>query len=507
MITLRPYQQKIIDGIQHYWKKGLTKLMVFSCTRSGKTIVFTYMAKKANEKGTKVLILTNRKKLFSQTGNALTDFNIHPFYISAETKTIRNDYMTYIAMSQTLQNRIKKPEFIKWFESIKLIVVDESHLQDVGNILQNPLCKDKYILGFSGSPMRGGSQRELSEDYQQIVIGPYTVELEPKYCVPARVFEVPFDMSGVKKDHNGEFSNSETFQRFDSPKVYLGAVNNWMKHANGLVTLVYCVNILHAAKTCVEFNKNGIKSKFISSGRVKPKLPENPNKGDLTKYRIASDEFEYIESNSIYTGEAETIIQEWERGDFLVLVNVDMLTFGYDNAKIDCVLLNRATNSVPLFLQTANRGGTPRPGKDHFVLLDMGGNSERLKDYNFRHEWNLRHKVAKGGGGVPASKSCCKCEALIIASARVCDWCGTEQPKSKQQQEIELIERKPVKELDTVELIEQFAKIKGHSKLWVFRSVYFKFGEEAYKKYMRSKNYHWSYIYRIMATYAKKHTA
>lgn len=509
-IQLRPHQEKLIEGIQLNWRRKIKRILAFLCTRGGKTYCFIYLAKKTNENGKKVLILTNRKKLFTQTGNAIADFGIHPAYINDKTKRIRTDAMTYIAMVQTLIRRLEKPETIKFLESINLIVADECHISEFDKILNHPVMKGKYILGVTGSPSRQGQQPELSETYQQIVIGSYTADLEPIYCVPAKVYEVPVDMSGVSKNPDGEFNNYETFQRFDSPKLYQGAVNNWLKYANGLVTLCYCVSILHAAKTCVQFNESGIKCKFISSGKAKPKLPDNPNKGAITKHRIALEEYEYIQKYQHLTGDPETIIQEWERGDFTILVNCDMLTFGYDNNRIDCILINRATNSVPLWLQMANRGGTPRAGKDRFILLDMGGNSERLKDYNYRHEWSLFHKKPSKGGGIPSTKECDKCHALVIASARVCDWCGYEFPKSKQQEEVDLVERRineicyknAASELDTIEKIETFAKAKGHSKLWIFRSIYFKLGEDEFKMYMRNKKYHWGYIYRLIDSYA-----
>lgn len=512
-ITLRPHQNTLIDGIQSAWRQGLKRLIAFLATRGGKTFVFSYLAKRANDNGKKVLILTNRKKLFSQTGNAIKDFGIDPYYINADTKTIRHDYMTYVAMSQTFVRRMKKPEVIKLINELTLIIADECHISEFDKILNHPLMKDKFVLGVTGSPKRDGQQPELGDTYQSIVIGAYTEDLEPKYCVPARVFEVPFDMDGIKKDFKGEFNNQETFQRFDSPKIYQGAVKNWLKHANGKVTLCYCVNILHAAKTCVQFVESGISCKFISSGKAKPKLSENPNKGDITKYNIALKEWEYIQDHKYLTGKAEDIINEWEVGGFTILVNVDMLTFGYDNVKIDCILVNRATNSIPLWLQVANRGGTPRPGKDEFLLLDMGGNSERLGDYNQRHEWSLFHKKPSKGGGVPSSKECCKCGALILSSARVCDWCGTEQPKSKEQIEIELVERKmanksykeAIKEFNTIEDMEKLQKVKKYSKQWLFRQVYHKFGEDEFKKYMVEQKYKWPYIYRLIGQYAAQH--
>jgi superfamily II DNA or RNA helicase len=506
MIKLRPYQQQIITGVKKYWKKGLKKLLVFSCTRSGKTVVFSFLAKQTNNNGKKVLILTNRKTLFTQTGNSITNFGIKPYRINAETKIIRDDHMTYLAMSQTFQNRLKKPEVIEWLKSIDLVVVDECHISIFDKVLQHPAFKDKFVLGFTGSPQRSGGMPELAEVYQQIVLGPYTVELEPTYCVPARVYETPVDMDGVSKNNLGEFDTGEMFQRFDSPKLYRGAVNNWNKYAKGLTTIAYCVSIIHALKTCIEFNKAGIKTKYISSGRVKPKMKDNPNKGDITRYNIALDEYNLIQENKHFTGDTEEIIQQWRDDEFQVLINVNILTFGFDEPKIKCVLFYRATLSIPLFLQAINRGGTPASGKDNFIVLDFGSNSERLGNYNHKHEWSLFHKKPTGGG-VASVKECDKCHALILASAQVCDWCGTQQPKSPQQKEIELIERTPLREMpmETIEDVEKVAKVKGYKKLWVFRSIYFKFGEKEFKNYMRSKNYHWSYIYRLIGGYAVQH--
>ena len=363
-IKLRWYQQQIVDGIYKYWKNGLKRLLVFSCTRSGKTYLFSYMTKRANEKGNKVLILTNRKTLFKQTGNAIADFDIKPYFINADNKSLRYDYMTYLAMSQTLLRRLDKPEVIKLLKTIQLVVVDECHLSEFDKILNHPLIKDKFVIGVTGSPSRSGNMPELIDTYQQIVIGPYTAELEPEYCVPARVFETPIDMSGVSKNNNGDYNTDEAFQRFDSPTLYRGAVNNWLKYANGKITLTYCVNIIHAIKTCVAFNEAGVSCKFISSGKTKPKLKENPTKGDITKHRLACEDYEYYINNLHLSGEADDIINEWDRGEFLMLINVGILTFGFDNNKIECVLFNRATLSLPMFLQAVNRGGTPREGKD-----------------------------------------------------------------------------------------------------------------------------------------------
>jgi superfamily II DNA or RNA helicase len=514
MIELRDYQQKIIDQCYLFLKQGLKRLMIFSCTRSGKTIVFTFIASNAIKKGNNVLIVTNRKKLLNQTGNVFKDFGLNPFFITAKSKKINEDSKCYVAMSQTLINRLKKEEYRIWISKKKpIVIIDEAHLCDVTKVIHDVLFNDLIVLGFSGSVIRSGKQRSFSDDgFQQIVQGPYTADLEPKHCVPARVFEVPIDLEGVSLKNDGDFNNNQLFERFDKPTKYKGAFLNWNKHAKDLITIGYCVSILHAVKTCLEFEKNGVKSMFISSGKNKPKLPLNPNKGQLTKYKIEKEEYEFIKNNSHLTGETNDIIKRWEKGEFKVLLNVDILTFGYDNPSIQCVIINFATKSIPKWLQAVNRGGTPKKGKNNFIVLDLGGNSERLKDYNYKHEWSLFHSTGNGGG-VPASKECPKCHALVLASSRICKYCGFEFPKSEQEQLVELVERNyahlNAKEVDTTQMtfkeLDEYARQRKYKKQWVWRQIYYQDnGEEKLKQYAKLNGYHWSWVKRQIDIFGSK---
>ncbi len=59
-MILRNYQQKAIEQMRERIATGQNRLILCSPTGSGKTVIFSHLAKSALEKGKKVLIVTDR---------------------------------------------------------------------------------------------------------------------------------------------------------------------------------------------------------------------------------------------------------------------------------------------------------------------------------------------------------------------------------------------------------------------------------------------------------------
>jgi DNA repair protein RadD len=124
---------------------------------------------------------------------------------------------------------------------------------------------------------------------------------------------------------------------------------------------------------------------------------------------------------------AETL-RRFKDGELKYLVNVNVLTTGFDAPNIDCVALLRPTNSPGLYYQMVGRGFRLHPGKENCLVLDFGGNI-------------LRHgpvdaiqvaEPAKGDGQAPA-KECPTCQAVIHAAYAVCPECGHEFPPPERE--------------------------------------------------------------------------
>ena len=79
MIKLRDYQRNAIDKVIQSFQKGLKSVLLTAPTGAGKTIIFSYIAQKTAAKKKKVLILTDRFELLTQTGGSISNFGISPF--------------------------------------------------------------------------------------------------------------------------------------------------------------------------------------------------------------------------------------------------------------------------------------------------------------------------------------------------------------------------------------------------------------------------------------------
>lgn len=503
--TLYPDQQELEDKIPALWKKGVKRIMVQAPTGAGKTILFSDMAYKSAAKGNKVLIVTHREELLTQTDNSLTKFGLKPNLIRSNTKT-PSDGLLYVSMVETLINRLKKPEWQEWYRGISLVVADEAHEQLFNKLLSNPLTRNKYVLGFSATPKRTGHQRQLSEDYEEIIFGKDVQELiNIGRLVTDRYFSVPVDMTGVHIE-KGEYVTEEMFNKYDRPELYSGVVENWKRLCPDTVTLVFCVNIQHVIKTCKAFNDAGIAAKFVVSNVTKPVLPPHPSKSDEIKFRIKSAEYQnYIDNFELYSGDRKKVVGEFLSGKFKVLVNASIATTGFDFPGIQTVIMDRATTSENLLMQCIGRGSRTSGDKDFFNILDFGENCKRLGYYRQERQYSLNHdESSRRGNGIAGVKNCPKCNALLMPSATFCKYCGYIFPKTQEQKVVELAEvrySEAKEHLSSIKDYEIFCTAKGYNKNWLFRQIFMKWGKEGLVEYQRRHNLQPSWTYVIMARF------
>jgi superfamily II DNA or RNA helicase len=408
-----PYQQKGIENIRKFFKSN--KLVIYQLpTGGGKTVVFSFNAKLAMQAGSRILIISHRIELLTQAGGTLKEFGLNPFLITSKTKVLR-DSKIYVAMTGTLKNRIKK--WVDFLPSIDMIIIDECHRSEFSWI--NDYFKG-YKLGVTATPKRSGKMPQLGDEYKGIINGPDVQELiNMNKLVYDRYFGVPVDMSGVGKDMKGEYNNHQMYEKYNKTTLYQGVVNNWKKHCPDTITLCFCVNIQHAIKTTEQFVNAGIEAKFVTSAPVKPKQPKVDDKAAWTRYKRKLEEYNYWKVRyNFLSGPRDKVISDWKDGKYKILVNAGVLVEGFDHKPTQTVIVNLATTSENKWLQMLGRGSRIFPGKEYFNILDFGENADRLGHYRQQRTYSLWHTERKGDG-VPASKECLKCKALVLASSKM----------------------------------------------------------------------------------------
>jgi DNA repair protein RadD len=125
---------------------------------------------------------------------------------------------------------------------------------------------------------------------------------------------------------------------------------------------------------------------------------------------------------------AETL-ERFKSGELKYLVNVNVLTTGFDAPNIDCVAMLRPTNSPGLMYQMVGRGFRLHSSKENCLVLDFGGNILRHGPVDA-----LQIKDRASGDGEAPAKECPQCNALIHAAYGICPECGHEFPPPQREQ-------------------------------------------------------------------------
>jgi superfamily II DNA or RNA helicase len=528
MIDLRPYQNDIVFRIRKSLSQKNKKILTQLPTGGGKTVIFSYIALSAAQKDKKVLILTDRDELLKQAGGTMKKFGLNCAYIKAGSKFIDYRKNIYVAMSQTLRNRIKLKEWRDFIlNDIDLIIIDEAHIQEFNYLFEDGILDTKTVLGFTATPSRSGKMRQLGIDYEKLIRG-----AEPKnlidlgYLLNCDLYEFPTpDMKGVTMNSNtGDFNELSMFKRFDKPTLYQGILSNYEKHTPGQKMLVFCCNVEHAIKTAIQFQEAGYNARFVCSEKAEPKALKTKDlfgndvkQGDVERYNESMKSYLFFKENyAKYSGTRKQIFDGFAENKFKILINVDIATKGYDCPDIEVVAIYRATNSMTMWLQMLGRGSRLSKGKEFFTVFDFGGNKQRLGGYDDNRDWSLWHETRKEGGGVPPLKECGitntgkeitssndikkGCKRLILASYQLCPFCGFKYPDKKEAKEVELV-LADIKDDNGVSLsvksfdkmswdeLSLYREIKKHKMPWLWRQLFIKGGEAELRSYASSKNW------------------
>ncbi len=452
-MELRDYQIEAIKQIQDSFKKNKRTVLCLA-TGAGKTVIFSKMVYMAALNGTSTLVLTHRTELFEQTFKAIERHGINVQRIEAKTKALDSTAMVSVAMVETIERRLKKGFTIE----PKLIIIDEAHFGNFTKLIE--YFENSFVIGATATPVGKHFYKYYTKIVEPVLL---STLIERGYLCDYKGYQMQDDFSNVKKS-KGEFDERDLFAHFDKPELYKGVVDKYIQHCNGKKTIVFNCNIEHSENTTKAFLDAGFESYSITSNT-------DPS-------------------------ERKRILKRFHDGEFLVLNNCGVLTTGYDEPTIEVVIVNRATLSLPLWLQMCGRGSRKSEGKEIFTVLDFGKNHDRHGMWSEDRMWDLKPPKEKGLKSPPV-KECPECGAMLPASARVCQFCGHEYFSEDTKTELKdgvlvefkrpSMEGKKLSQCSVAELIQlEILKLYGAKFIWrVIRSR----GRSALEEYAMRKKY------------------
>lgn len=406
IFTLRDYQQKFADSIIRALAQ-YKKVIGCAATGSGKTKTFIYLAQRAHAKGLTVLILTEASKIFEQLTAELHAGNIES---SKKDSSLLHGHI-YIAMAQTLVRRKKMLQSLIAADNRLLVITDEAHIGTPTKLLLQ--LPNALHIGFTATP-DWRVAKHLPLLYNACIVGPQPDELvQSGHLMPYRHFaRISADLDALKI-HNGEFTEQSQEAAFTSARVYDGLIHD-LRTIAYRKAIIFTSSIKHCQAVSEELARAGILNIQIHSQR-----PDGEQAFDMSRFKDLNSSIN-------------------------VLVSVGILTKGWDYPPLDLVALVRATTSLPLYMQMIGRGSRVYPGKEHFTVLDYGGNYERHGLWDAEVEWDKKWKEQKKKKKEQAApvKMCPECDYINTAAARVCVNCGYQfpAPPAPDPEETQLIE-------------------------------------------------------------------
>lgn len=391
-ITLRPYQQKVIDDLVVALRKGYRKPLIVCATGGGKTAIATKIAEGIKNKGNSLIFMCHRTELVDQTYRTFLKNDIEPDFIAAGRKFNPNSDC-HIAMVNTLLRRLQK------VDCPNVLIADECHHLASKTWKTVADYYDKSItIGLTATPCRLDG-KPLSDMFDCMIVGPQTDELiRAGYLVPYKYYApTNLDTSKVKVV-NGEYQAQALAEAIKESSVIGDNIEQYKKLAMGKRNVVFACNIKHSQEIVRRYNEAGIPAAHLD-GNTNP-------------------------------GERKQIIKDFESGKVKVLSNVDLFGEGFDLPAIEVVSMLRPTMSLSLCIQQWGRGlrTAPEIGKTECIILDHVNNYQRHGMPDEHREWSLDGGIKRKKRGQQSEVKIKRCPNCFFAHspALKCPNCGYE---------------------------------------------------------------------------------
>jgi DNA repair protein RadD len=423
-LTPRYYQRNAFNDFCNYIPENPGKHpLIVMPTGSGKSLVQAMIVEwMLSFENTRILLLTHRQELIKQNyieivdnlDDQLLDIGIYSAGLG-----IRNTKNRILLAG--IQSVHKKAWELGWFD---VILIDEAHRIPHDNIgtyrkfLIDMVTINPNIVigGLSATPyrMKKGLLCEGKDKLFDDICHNTTIPelINPNHfknsdhkqylCeIISKNAANRADLSQVHV-HGGEYVQGEMERAFQKDDLVCKAVKEISEYTvDRKKVLIFTAGINHCEEVCEKLNALGLYARFIHSQQSSEINEKNlkDHKDKVYKY----------------------------------LVNVDILTEGYNDKEIDCICMLRGTKSPGLYSQIAGRGLRMFTGKINCLFLDFGGNillHGPIDKIEIRKAKDGKREVQTA-----PQKECPNCHGVLHLAVVICPDCGYVFPQKEKHDE------------------------------------------------------------------------
>ena len=355
---LRPYQQEAVERTVLHFRKTNDPAVIVLPTGAGKSLVIAELARIAKQK---ILVLAHVKELVEQNAQKYKSFGLEASIFSAGLKEKSLSHQVTFASVQSLSRNLNKLN-----EHYSLLIIDECHRvngdkkSQYGKVINtlkeyNPQLK---VLGLTATPYRLGMGWIYHHHYHGFVKGnkespfkncifelPLRYMIKHNYLTPPNEVDAAishYDFSSLATNAFGQYTTDDMNALLKNSEratqAILKQVIQYSETRQGV--MIFAATVMHAQEILT----------YLPAEHSALITGDTPN------------------------AERDKLINQFKQKNIKYLVNISVLTTGFDAPHVDFIAILRPTESVSLYQQIVGRGLRLNEGKTDCLVIDYAGN-------------------------------------------------------------------------------------------------------------------------------------
>ena len=424
-MQLRPYQKDLLSRVEGEFESNHAVMMQL-VTGGGKTAIAAEWAKKFNS----VLFICHTLSVIGQAPDEFAKWDVRCEPAGTGINSWDAAYGAtqmfggvLAATAGTASSRIllESGRISRRTGRFDALVIDEAHHAYDGRTRVNSLVNGAKrvgipILGMTATPWRLSKRQGFLETWDTMVCGPTWLDLRGRYLSDVVMRTTNDAIVGAGAYGSQDYKEGATQKINQDNPVFREGAFDVLEQFGGGKTIMYAVGQQHALRLAdIAKSQNIPTGLLVSSNSVRLRAPEGVEV-DPAKVRDGL-----------------------RSGKIRLVINVNMITEGYDCPDVETVMCLRPTKSLSLWLQMCGRGSRLADDKPFLRLIDLTDNHKRLGPPLHEHTWSLAPREEDEDFGDAIMRYCSPdptgaasngCGLMIYTAYHSCPQCGESQGKT-----------------------------------------------------------------------------